>query len=723
MEVKEKKRVFLKEAADSEVVEKPAEDVRTLLKESSSKSAQPLEIPGLPERFEAIRLLGQGGMGTVYQIRDAALESDFAIKFMSEQSLPDETARQRFKIEAAAVHELVHPNIVQVYDYSINDSASYIVMEYVAGSSFDRVLARERIIEQQRLLNMMLQICDALSHAHLHGVVHRDLKPSNIILHESSDLIKLVDFGIAKVGPQNESATQLTQKGEVFGSPAYMSPEQARAGKIDHRTDLYSLGCIMYEGLSGRPLFAGQNAIEILLQHINSSPLTQTRKLLKKGYSKSLVAVIEKLLEKEPDKRYQSAAELAEDLRRVIDNQLSFALIKKPFLISVSKNAVVATLAGSCLLGMLGLCAYTTVTVMQLKNGPSETRVFDTMVSKRNQAKELIDRAMNGSVEEKKLALRALRLQVPTPGSNDEGSRLTELLEPKDQLSLVTAFNNETSPEIRKEILETLDSVTQPDPALIAFASKVSAGNDEILKPLAASCLCSWVVNCKKENQPALSTALSELFLRLSSEEEGPSSANSNLQSRIATVLGNLSNFSDEAVKNIRESAKMVHADKIDTYYGRNVHPLVSLANIKSTYYPELTMLLKKKSERRTVFGALASLGPKALPAVPALLKLMRSAPLEDPTNSVYHTLGAIGPAAANEVVPALKANFSRHRTQELASIAAALAKMGPLGIAALQEEANRKRLPYNPDLHSPDYLHNAAIDAAKDALAAQGEN
>src|SRR6185437_7326749 len=264
-------------------------------------------------------------------------------------------------------------------------------MEYVEGVSFDRVLKRERIIEEERLLNMVLQICDALEYAHLHGIVHRDLKPSNVILQDAGDIIKLVDFGIAKVGPKNDSATQLTRKGEVFGSPAYMSPEQAHAGTLDHRTDLYSLGCIIYEALCAKPLFAGDNAVQIMLQHINCSPINYTRKLLKKGYSKSLVAVIEKLLEKRPEQRYQSAAEAADDIRRVLNNQMSFALMKKPFLLQISKRGALTAAAVAGTIVLIGLCSLTAVMVARLQSDrPENQTVYGRMIQRDNEARDLM---------------------------------------------------------------------------------------------------------------------------------------------------------------------------------------------------------------------------------------------------------------------------------------------------------------------------------------------
>lgn len=700
------------------------EEIRVQLKESEDNPDRMHEIVGLPHRFEPIRILGAGGMGTVYHVLDKNLDTEFAIKFMSAQSMPDETARQRFKLEAAAVHELVHPNIVQVYDYSTSEQAPYIVMEYVPGASFERILARERIIEEHRLLNMILQICDALNHAHLHGIVHRDLKPSNIILHESSDLLKLVDFGIAKVGPQNESATQLTQKGEVFGSPSYMSPEQACAGKIDHRTDLYSLGCIMYEALAGKPLFTGENAVQILLQHINTSPLSMTRKLLKKGYSKSLVAILEKLLEKEPDRRYQSAGDLAEDVRRVLRNQLSKALMKKPFLISVSRKAVLTTLAASCVASMLGLCAYTTVTVMQLKKtDPNEARVFDSMVSKRNQAKELIERIINNKGEDRTLALHALLALITTPWSPGlSGSQSMDLLDQKDQLVLMSAFDTEPDQETKKKILQILSRVQQPEQALLALVSKLSFDKDEVLSPVAISCLCSWASKCEKKF-PEISTSLSTLLLKTKTNNDDPLNEYFNLNYSVCAAFKDIKNYTNEAIKNIRESARMLTENPEDEAFRQYRHPLIYVARMKKTYYPELACLLKIKYERSVTLQLLSDLGPKAAPVVPELLKLLKSPPDDYSESSLYHTLGSIGPAAAKEAVPVLKANYSRHRLGELPLIARALAKMGPMGIAVLKEEASRKRMPEGQYERSPNNLSNAAIDAAKDALVAAGES
>jgi serine/threonine-protein kinase len=275
--------------------------------------------------FNLIEKLGEGGMGTVFRARDRVLNREMAIKVMRADLVGDRAAVKRFQKEAAAAGDLTHPNIAQVYKCSVDEAAPYMVMEYVDGISLAQILKHERRLSLKRVINIALQICDALQYAHDKGVVHRDLKPSNIIVVDGchSDVIKVVDFGIAKLAPANETATGLTQSGEVFGSPEYMSPEQAKGIQVDQRSDLYSLGCILFEALTGRKLFSGDNAIQILLHHINT-PITDRLELLRtKRFPEPLIAVVAKLLSKQPEKRYQSAMELAVDLQRFQSGTLS----------------------------------------------------------------------------------------------------------------------------------------------------------------------------------------------------------------------------------------------------------------------------------------------------------------------------------------------------------------------------------------------------------------
>ncbi len=682
------------------------------------------DTPVLPSKFQVVKLLGEGGMGRVFEVQDLELGSTFAVKVMNRDWLGDDAALQCFRTEASAAGELIHPHIVQVYECSTEDPTPYIRMEYVEGISFDRVLKRERIVEQGRLLNMVVQICDALEYAHLHGVVHRDLKPSNIILQDAGDIVKLVDFGIAKVGPKNESVTQMTQKGEVFGSPMYMSPEQAAAAPVDHRTDLYSLGCTLYEALAGKPLFSGENAVHVLLQHMNTSAKSATRKLLKKGYSRSLVAILEKLLEKQPDKRYQSAAELADDIRRILRGQLSFALLKKPFLVDISGKAVVMSFMAAGFLGVVGLSAYTTLMVAHLESSrDSKTNIYDQMVSRRAEARDLTNKIVHGDPKDMFLSARALHALVEQETQNsmslrgymlDEHAALksAELLCPEDQQSILGTYQRCPNQETKVELLSALCCVNSPIPQLVTLACSLSGSTDRETKRLATAGIVNWSTGLPKDQQKEVSTALSALLLE---EKDRIKPANGMINDCVVTALDNISQFSNQAMQNIRQSARDTFKDTPIESGGWNdaQHPLVHIAKISHQYFPELTSLLNSRNFCNQTLSVLQELGPKAQAAVPDLCKLLTRVQTYQKPN-VWAALAAIGPSAAPRAVPVLSREFQRSRGDDAGRIALTLAKMGPSGMAVLRKQADLPRsqeTPQNQGVNDP-------IDAAQEALA-----
>jgi serine/threonine protein kinase len=699
--------------------------VRICIDQAATEEAP--SIPGLPERFKVLKLLGQGGMGTVYQVADQELGCDLAVKIMSREWLADQTALQRFEVEAAAAGELCHPHIAQVYGYSAAGETPYITMEYVEGASFDRVLKRERIIEQERLLNMVLQICDALEYAHLHGIVHRDLKPSNIILQDAGDIVKLVDFGIAKVGPKNDSATQLTQKGEVFGSPTYMSPEQSHAGTVDHRTDLYSLGCIIYEALSGKPLFTGDNAVQILLHHINTSPNTSTRKLLKKGYSKSLIAILEKLLQKRPEQRYQSAAEVADDIRRVLNNQMSFALLKRPFLLDISKRGVLTGLAVAGTIALIGSCSLTALMVARLQTDrPANQGVYDRMIQRQNEARNLVDKITKSNGQDVALAARALHLLVAEDvwfgrniGPQPVGTP-KDLLSADDQKAILKAYSN-ASGDTRLELLSVLTSMNNPTSDVVNFACALCKSKDSDTRSVVSPAVSRWPDLIDKKYQPQLSTALSYLLL---DNKESQSQAGEGFVVNVGDEQRGLlciTNFSDEAIANIRQSARAVPPDRQTSMlyggYSNQEHPLGHVATVRHEYYPELLSLLKNRNYAQDASEALQTLGAKALEAVPALCQMLK-APESTCRREAAGVLAAIGPAAAPQAVPALSAAYAHHRREDVGPFASALAKMGPPGIAVLQKEASRHLardrdgVPLSGDQVASETAQEALLDA-----------
>jgi eukaryotic-like serine/threonine-protein kinase len=279
------------------------------------------EFPVLPKdslldnRYRIVDLLGMGGMGTVYKAEHVVLNKTCAIKLVHPQRF-DQESLQRFKLEAKATSMLQHPNIVGIHDYGVNEGfLPYIVMEYLEGKSLEFTIQENGPLAPQRFLNIFQQVCDGLSHAHKHGVIHRDLKPANIFIcveNGQSDRVNIVDFGIAKLIPQQEGQeiTRITLTGEVIGSPLYMSPEQCSGGILDARSDIYSLGIMMHEVLTGQCVFDGTPTQVMRAQILEAPELRVYRMRL----SEDMKDIILKCLKKDPAERYQNIDELKEKL-------------------------------------------------------------------------------------------------------------------------------------------------------------------------------------------------------------------------------------------------------------------------------------------------------------------------------------------------------------------------------------------------------------------------
>lgn len=279
----------------------------------------------LGEQFEVISVLGVGGMGSVYKVRDKTLDKILAVKILSEQLVQDQTSLRRFRQEALAAQALTHANLGAVYGHGIGTSgAPYIVMDCLDGKDLTTLLNQQGPFNAQRALLIFIQLAEAIDHAHAKGVVHRDLKPSNIIIenHDQAEIAKIIDFGIAKIKNADSRPTQqLTQTGEIFGSPLYMAPEQCIGNEQDARTDIYSLGCVMYEVLTGEPPFVADNAMKTVLKHIYDEPVPPSKKAVGK-IPEDLDKVILHCLEKQPGDRYQTASSLASDLQKVLEERV-----------------------------------------------------------------------------------------------------------------------------------------------------------------------------------------------------------------------------------------------------------------------------------------------------------------------------------------------------------------------------------------------------------------
>ncbi len=305
-------QVDLKEVIEEETA---LDEVR-----QETEHAQQNQLPDLGEHYEVLSLVGSGGMGSVYRVRDRQTGENFAVKVIADNLLNDPVALKRFETEVMASQKLDHPNLVSVYGSGKSPAGTpFILMELLEGQSLAQSLEKERFFDSHKALDIFTQLAAGLEFAHKDGVIHRDIKPTNVILSHGSDGVeipKLVDFGIATMMPAADRNTRdLTQTREVFGSPHYMSPEQCLGFMLDQRSDIYSLGCLMYEVLTGKPPFAGENPVQVVVNHINEEAQPFPRELKGTKRLVGLQNVILRCLEKQPERRYQTMAELLQDLR------------------------------------------------------------------------------------------------------------------------------------------------------------------------------------------------------------------------------------------------------------------------------------------------------------------------------------------------------------------------------------------------------------------------
>ena len=258
-------------------------------------------------RYEIIKELGQGAMGIVYQALDPNIQRAVALKVLRPGLSSDQEFRQRFQREARSAGKLAHPGIVTIFDASEQGDTSFLVMEYLKGQTLAQLIAAGGALSPAVACDIAVQICDALDYAHAAQIVHRDIKPSNIILLPG-DLVKLTDFGIARI----MSEPRMTRTG-IIGTLDYMSPEQARGEDADHRTDIYSLGIVLFEMVTGRPPFQADSPSATLLKLI-SEPMPSPRALTP-AVSAEIETVIFRATDKDPARRYQTAAEMRHALQ------------------------------------------------------------------------------------------------------------------------------------------------------------------------------------------------------------------------------------------------------------------------------------------------------------------------------------------------------------------------------------------------------------------------
>ena len=283
----------------------PSAEVLSFLQESQNP-----DLLGRFGRYEVLEPIGRGGMGIVLKARDPLLDRIAAIKILDPLLAGHDTARQRFVREARAAAAISHDNVIVIHGVAERDGLPYLVMPYVPGMSLAEKIQWFGALELNEILRIGMQTAAGLAAAHAQGVVHRDIKPANILLEDDLDRVKITDFGLAQVVDD----ARLTQSGTVAGTPAFMSPEQAEEGPIDHRSDLFSLGSVIYAMCTGQPPFIGSTNLGVLRRVCDEQP--QPIPELNDQIPDWLVQIAGKLLAKKPEDRFSSAAEVSELLRR-----------------------------------------------------------------------------------------------------------------------------------------------------------------------------------------------------------------------------------------------------------------------------------------------------------------------------------------------------------------------------------------------------------------------
>lgn len=288
----------------------------------------------LADRYKIERRLGTGGMGVVYLAWHELMERWVAIKMLKQSFVEDAQSVKRFQQEAKAASRLKHPNIITLYEFDVTPTHQpYMVMDYLVSTHPDPALRARSLAQEirdcgqipvERCIHILAQACDALDHAHRQGVIHRDVKPANIMIvpcEDDPDFVRVVDFGVAKLLPINTTSVEvqgLTQVGEVCGSPVYMSPEQCMGQSLDPRADIYSMGVVLYEAITGRLPLVGKNMVETMQKHMNETPPSFNAVRPDLFVPARIEQVVMRALSKHAHERQQTMSELAQDLQFAI---------------------------------------------------------------------------------------------------------------------------------------------------------------------------------------------------------------------------------------------------------------------------------------------------------------------------------------------------------------------------------------------------------------------
>jgi serine/threonine-protein kinase len=289
----------------------------------------------LSGQFRVLERIGSGGMGAVYKAQQPSMDRFVAVKILHSKFTNRKDLVSRFRREARAMSHLTHPNTAKVYLYGqLDDGACYIVMEHLEGKNLGQMVRHEGPLEPTRAISVLLQACAALEEAHQKGIVHRDLKPENIFLCNQGgirDYVKVLDFGLAKVTEREmrPGSMILTQEGMVFGTPEFMSPEQAQGKILDARSDIYSLAVILYELITGKLPFDARSPMEFVTLHVQATPIPLASRAPSRPFPPGLQAVLDKAMSKHAEDRYQTAGEFAAALQSVLGPQIYGELVAR----------------------------------------------------------------------------------------------------------------------------------------------------------------------------------------------------------------------------------------------------------------------------------------------------------------------------------------------------------------------------------------------------------
>jgi serine/threonine-protein kinase len=288
--------------------------------------------------FIVVDRIGSGGMGSVYKAEQPSMNRMVAIKVLHPRFVSRDDLVARFRREARAMSQLSHPNTARVYKYgSLDDGSVYFVMDYLEGRNLAAEVRENGPMPAERAVRLMVQVCGALEEAHRAGIVHRDLKPENIFLTlqgGTTDFPKVLDFGLAKMSEKQmgNGSMMFTQQGMVFGTPEFMSPEQAQGEPVDHRSDIYSLALILYELITGKLPFDAKTPLDIMKAHVREAPIPLSQRVSGKPFWPELELVMNRALAKQPGDRYETAAQFGEALLHCLPKHVEppAAVVKRP---------------------------------------------------------------------------------------------------------------------------------------------------------------------------------------------------------------------------------------------------------------------------------------------------------------------------------------------------------------------------------------------------------